>query len=202
MAAAMLVPLTSTEFRPLNAGLNLLGVVVTFAIVATGYARVMRPVNEQQREVTAQIEAIQTLSARATAIHERRREVQRWLAQRESMPLANVARVPESLDEQVFLSQVAELSQASGTETVRSTCSDPIDEGTHAAMDMRIDLAGDYPAVCRFLEGLQSSPRLCGVQHMHIQRAAPDTERLTIELTLRIYAAPVAVAQAGSTSHE
>jgi Tfp pilus assembly protein PilO len=194
--------MSSAEHRFLNVGLNVFGILVCLTILAIGDAHLIGPVNELQLAVTAKITAIQDLAARAATLVGRHSEAQQRLAARESSKADNLARVPEALEAPKFLGQVAELARTNGVEVVQSRFGDPVVVGQHTAVDVYLEVVGSFASLCGLLEDVEAMPRLCEVRRLHVQPAEPGAERLTVELTLRIFAAPVEVAQAGSAPYE
>ena len=135
------------------------------------------------------VSSLSTFLRTGGEIHADNRELNRELASVESRLADLMARIPDARDESVFLAQIAELA-AQHQLVIRNYRPGIVHEKEkHREMEISVSANGDYQSWCRFLDGLESLPRLCRVTNLNI--SAPDeSTTYPIEMTLRIYFAP------------
>ena len=194
--------MASVDNRGLSASLNVFGLLMCAAILAIGDWNVIRPLRDLQSALASKIDDVRALAARAATIVGRHSEVQQRLTAQEQLMSDRLARLPESLEAPKFLGQVSELARTNDVEVVQSRVGEPVEVETLTALDVYFKVVGSYVSLCRMFEELEALPRLCEVRHLHVQPAEPGAEKLTVEMTLRIFASRVEVAHAGSASYE
>ena len=127
----------------------------------------------------------------------RQREAEKQLVHSEATFARVISRIPETPRESEFLAQITELARSSQLRIQRYHPREPVNEGTHTALEVQLDAIADYSGICRFLDGLRTLARLCRVTRLNVHAIGTEGTDLSIEMTLRIYFAPL-IKTAGS----
>ena len=131
------------------------------------------------------------------------RELKQELADMEDRFSSVTARIPAEAGESDFLAQLSELAQQSrlAIRDYRPGISAHKEE--HSEMEVDLSAEGNYTAICRFLAGLGTLSRLSRITELEISEPATDEpETYPIEMTLRIYFAPLQVASQNGESKD
>jgi len=199
-SSPMLNPLDPRHLRPSMLFLHLCGVGVMLVILGFANQSSLRPVIAEHRGIVRQVRSMKKLADRGPDILAQRASMQRWVMEREAS--CSMERVPESLLEEAFHDRLAELAKSCGLSNVRVIGDDPVAMESHLRQEIEVQASADYAGLCRFLEGLQTSPRLCPVSQLRVKKSRGNAEQLELALTLRIYAAPLVTASLEETPHE
>ena len=193
--------LNSSSLRGINFGLHAAGLGITAAIAYGTCLFVVAPMQGQHQTMTAQIGEGSRLLGRAKAIQSRHAEVEQQLTNFEATFARVISRIPETPRESEFLAQITELARECQLRIQRYHPRDPVNEGTHTALEVQLDATADYSGICRFLDGLRTTARLCRVTRLRVHAVGTEGKELPIEMTLRIYFAPLNKPAAVETQH-
>ena len=182
---------TSSSLRGINFGLHTAGLGVAAAMAYATSAFVVAPMQGQHQAMAVQIADGSRLLARKNDIQSRHAEVEQQLTDFEASFARVISRIPETPRESEFLAQITELARACQLRIQRYHPRDPVNEGTHTALEVQLDATADYSGICRFLDGLRTTARLCRVTRLRVHAVGTEGTELPIEMTLRIYFAPL-----------
>ncbi len=182
---------TSASLRHINLGLHTAGLSVAVAIAYATFAFVVAPMQGQHQTMSDQIAEGRRLLAQGEKIHGRHVEVSEQLTNFEATFARVISRIPETPRESEFLAQITELARACQLRIQRYHPREPVNEGTHTALEVQLDATADYSGICRFLDGLRTTARLCRVTRLRVHAVGTEGTELPIEMTLRIYFAPL-----------
>lgn len=177
--------LSGASWRSLSWGLHGAGCAVASALVLAGSFLYAFQAREQARVEREHLRAENCLkNAGAT---ERSYQLLRQRQQRERARIEQLLRrVPAGPAESEFLSLLADHSQKCDF-AVRSFRPGGITSGgMFNQMDVTLACDGSYENLCRFLNGLESLPRLCRVAGMSISTANETGDRCTVEIQLQL----------------
>ncbi len=196
------MPLTdSTSLKGANLGLHAAGISVAAGIAYVAFTFVVLPMQSQQQAMATQIADGNQLLGRSAAIRARHVEVAKQLTNFETTFAHVISRIPETPRESEFLAQITELARSCQLRIQRYHPREPVNEGTHTALEVQLDATADYSGICRFLDGLRTTARLCRVTKLHVHAVDTGGMELPIEMTLRIYFAPLTKPAVTETQH-
>jgi hypothetical protein len=122
--------------RGIGHGLHAAGLGITCAITYAAFTFVFVPMQNQHLGVSARIGEESQVLARSAAIRARHREVETELAKSEATFARVISRIPETPHESEFLSQITELARTCQLRIQRYHPRDPVNEGTHTALEV------------------------------------------------------------------
>ena len=196
------MPLTdSTSLKGANLGLHAAGISIAAAIAYVTCSFVVWPMQGQHQALAAQVADGNQLLGRSAAIRARHVEVKQQLTNFEATFAHVISRIPETPRESEFLAQITELARSCQLRIQRYHPREPVNEGTHTALEVQLDATADYAGICRFLDGLRTTARLCRVTKLHVHAVDAGGKELPIEMTLRIYFAPLTKPAAMEAQH-
>ena len=196
------MPLTnSTSLKGANFGLHAAGVSIAAAIAYVTCLFVVVPMQGQHQALAAEIADGNQLLGRSSAIRARHAAVEKQLTNFEATFAHVISRIPETPRESEFLAQITELARTCQLRIQRYHPREPVNEGTHTALEVQLDATADYSGICRFLDGLRTTARLCRVTKLRVHAVDAGGTELPIEMTLRIYFAPLTKPAATETQH-
>ena len=177
--------LSGASWRSLSWGLHGAGCAVAGALVLAGSFLYAFQVHEQdrvQREYLRAENCLKNADATQRTYQALRQRQQREQARIEQL----LRRVPVGPAESEFLALLADLSKQCDF-SVRSFRPGGISSsGTFSQMEISLACDGTYESLCRFLDGLESLPRLCRVAGVSISAASEAGDRCTVELQLQL----------------
>ncbi len=192
---------TTSSLRGINLGLHACGLSLAGAVLYTTWAFVITPLQNQHTVVSARISAESRVQARSAAIRAQHRETEKQLTDFEATFARVISRIPETPRESEFLAQITRLARTCHLRIQRYHPRDPVNEGTHTALEVQLDATADYAGICQFLDGLRTLARLCRVTRLRVHAVNPEGTDLPIEMTLRIYFAPLTKPVAPEAPH-
>lgn len=95
-------------------------------------------------------------------------------------------RTPPEMREAEFLRQVAEVAGQTGFAIREFRPGSPAQIGGYGKLEIQFSGSGDYPSICRFLDGISRLPRLFSVERLQIT-AAPAADAYPVTLVLAVY---------------
>lgn len=192
---------TTSSLRGINLGLHACGLSIAGAILYATFAFVVAPLQNQHVAMSARIAEESRVQARGSAILTQHREVDKQLTNFEATFARVISRIPETPRESEFLAQITHLARTCHLKIQRYHPREPVNEGTHTALEVQLEATADYAGICQFLDGLRTLARLCRVTRLRVHAVGPEGTDLPIEMTLRIYFAPLAKPAAPETQH-
>lgn len=189
-------PLKSTDL-----GLHACGLGVSLAVMYATWVFAIEPIRQQQAGLLQRIEIEQRILNEEDAIRARHSGLELQLANSQATFERALSRIPETPRESEFLAQITHLARTCRLKIQRYHPREPVNEGTHTALEVQLDASADYEGICTFLDGLRTLDRLCRVTRLRIQAVETETQQLPIEMTLRIYYAPLEKATTGEAKH-
>ena len=177
------------RLAPLGWSLQVGGLLLTVAIFATAlfaYQSLDRDCGRLARQVAATSRFFNT----GDEIHSDHRDLNQRLSVMEGQLTDLMARIPAARNESDFLAQLAELAHQYELKIRNYRPGVVFEKEKHSEMEIRLSAEDSYQSCCRFLAGLESLSRLCRITHLNIS-VPDDAEIYPIEMTLRIYFAPL-----------
>lgn len=181
----------SSSLRGFDLGLHAGGLGIVLVIVYAAWTLVIEPLQRQHQGLAVKIEEERQLQAKRAEIEARHREVEGQVADYEASFAHALTRLPETPRESEFLAQITRLARTCQLKIQRYHPREPVNEGTHTALEVQLDASADYAGICQFLDGLRGLARLCRVTRLRIHTTEADGTNLPIEMMLRIYYAPL-----------
>lgn len=182
---------TSSSLRNEELGLHACGLGVAAVIVYVTWVFAIQPLQNQHADVATRIEEVSQLQSSGTAIQDRHRATKAEVADFEATFSRVISRIPETPRESEFLAQITHLARTCKLSIQKYHPREPVNEGTYTALEVQLDAKADYAGICQFLDGLRSLARLCRVTQLRVHAVEADGTNLPIEMTLRIYYAPL-----------
>lgn len=179
------------ELTQYHWGLHAAGLVLCGLILGGAYAGVLGKLRVMDEGVKADVDNLQAFLDQKDNFHADHRQARSRLAQQEGRLEELLQRIPDAPQESEFLAQLSKLGLAAGMDIRQFSPGDATSLGEHSMLEVELVAESSYPGLCRFLEGLQSLPRLCQVAALDIQVADPSTLRYPVKITLRIFFAPM-----------
>ena len=180
---------TQKRLTPLGWLLHACGLLLAaaiFAIALIAYRSLDRDCDRLARQVSATSRFLNT----GDEIHFDHRNLNQRLSEMEGRLTDLMTRIPAARNESDFLAQLAELAHQCKLKIQNYRPGVVFEKEKYSEMAIRLSAEGSYQSCCRFLAGLESLPRLCRITHLNIS-ASDNAEIYPIELTLRIYFAPL-----------
>lgn len=181
----------TSSLRGIDLGLHACGFGAAVAIAYATWTLAIQPLQNQHADLAARIHAQRQLHSQRDDILARHREIEEQVADFEGSFAHAISRLPETPRESEFLAQITQLARACQLKIQRYHPREPVNEGTHTALEVQLDASANYAGVCQFLDGLRSLARLCRVTRLRVHTADEKAGILPIEMTLRIYYAPL-----------
>ena len=169
----------------LHAG-GLLLTAAIFAIALIAYQSFDRDRDRLDRQISAMSRFLNT----GDEIHFDHRDLNQRLSVMEGRLTDLMTRIPAARNESDFLAQLTELAHQYKLKIQNYRPGVVFEKEKYSEMEIKLSAEGSYQSCCRFLAGLESLPRLCRITHLNIS-APDDAEIYPIEMTLRIYFAPL-----------
>jgi Tfp pilus assembly protein PilO len=181
----------SSSLRGFDLGLHAGGLAVALMIGYISWTFAIAPLQQQHMTMSTRIDGERKLQSQRAQIEARHREVENQLADFEASFARAISRLPETPRESEFLAQITHLARNCKLKIGRYHPREPVNEGTHTALEVQLEATADYAGICQFLDGLRSLARLCRVTRLRVHTTDVDGANLPIEMTLRIYYAPL-----------
>lgn len=163
---------------------GVLGIVAIIGLaVGLGYLPLRRERNSIRQRMTADVRVLEK-RAEIKALHAK---FQGRLAASEKNLERLLTRVPEEPQESEFLAQLANLARRSGLSLDDFRPGDPRWEGKFGEVEIRFTATGTYDQICRFVQGLDDTPRFCRVNSLKIAAKDPQDEVYPLEVSLLVF---------------
>ncbi len=192
----------SSSLRKLNLGIQAAGLGFSLVLVYATWTFAIEPLQRQHDELAKRTKSESQLKAREDVIRSEHRELDARVADFEAEFAHAISRIPETPRESEFLAQITHLARTCRLQIHRYHPRDPVNEGTHTALEVQLDASAEYAGICQFLDGLRTLPRLCRVTRLRVHNLSADGASLSIEMTLRIYYAPLNKDVVAEAQHE
>lgn len=182
---------TSSSLRGTDFGLHLCGLAVAVVMGYGTWALAIQPLQQQHHQLATRGRAEQQLQSQRDDIQKKHREIEGQVADFEGSFSHAISRLPETPRESEFLAQITHLARTCKLKIQRYHPREPVNEGTHTALEVQLDASADYAGICQFLDGLRTLARLCRVTRLRVHAVDSGAPLLPVEMTLRIYYAPL-----------
>ncbi len=192
---------SSSTLRGIDLGLHACGLSGAIVIAYVTWMFAIQPMQKQHTELATRIRAERLLQSQSDDILARHREIEGQVANFEGSFSHAISRLPETPRESEFLAQITHLARTCQLKIQRYHPREPVNEGTHTALEVQLDASADYAGICQFLDGLRTLARLCRVTRLRVHTGEADATRLPIEMTLRIYYAPLTKPDVAEARH-
>ena len=156
-------------------------------IVTLAHAFIFRSMDVESAELRSAVQRGTEFLKRTNEIQSRNRELKGSLTETEELIAGIKRRIPDSPRQADFLAQLAGAAEASEIEIVDFRPDTAVETKDHFELTIRVSAAGKYEAICRFLNRLESLPRLCDVVGMEIDAQDLAGEIYPFNLTLQVF---------------
>lgn len=171
----------------LNLGLHALGMIVTLCIVGGGYMICVRPMGLRFEQSRREVITLRTFVVQHATVQAEFQTLTSSL-DREQELLADLLKgIPTSSHEATFLGQLSSLAESTEFAIKRFTPRESSTQSNHSFLDVDLEAEASHAAVCHFLKGLSSLPRLCKLTNLTVQRSGGEAGPYTITMRIRIY---------------
>lgn len=174
----------------LDRSLHAVGAVIACAILVGGLVLVRRSLAAERTSIDARIAEARQILDKEDALHTEHSHLEHRLSDLERRTGELLARIPETPREAEFLAQLSGLAGESQL-AIRSYRPDsPVESERYQRLDIELVAEGTFTSLCRFLEGLESLPRLSRLTHLEVESASAEDGTYPVTMTLRIFFAP------------
>ena len=97
------------------------------------------------------------------------------------------SRIPAEAREDEFLTLLSRTAQETGVQVQDFRPLGIIQNLRHDQMQVRLSGQADYAALCRFLDAVRVSPRMCRVTQMELSVVDAQRQRCSIDMTIEIF---------------
>ncbi len=174
--------------------LHAAGLAVTAAILAASVLLVFVPSHRTRIRLDEQLAATSDFLNTAGDVKSRNEELTRQLSERESHLDQLMSRLPESPNESDFLAELTGLAQQTHLTIRDYRPGAPKEEKNYNYVEIALSGNATYESLCRFLKGLQSLSRVSRVTKLDISNPDQSADEYAINMSLRIYFAPLSSA--------
>ncbi|WP_166831006.1 type IV pilus inner membrane component PilO [Thalassoroseus pseudoceratinae] len=164
------------------------GGLVLGIVVATVWT-VLSPLADARSDLAMEIDTHRAILAQTDKIHSDFREMTSQMEAQRRQLQQLTRMVPDRPSESEFLAQLSDLANHSGVQLLQFEPQRSISHDPHSEISVRCSAQATYPALCRFLLGLNDLPRLTDVTRLVIRQSQSpdDTSRLSMELEISIF---------------
>lgn len=178
------------DHRLLTIVCHAVGLTVAAGSAAAGWTVLHRPLAAECARLETEADALERLWARKKGLeaeHARRKTS----LDAEAQLLRELRdRLPATSSEAEFLALLGALARELDVELSDFRVGGVRAAGELSAVEVQASAAATYADLCRFFDRLESLPRLCRVQRLHIDAGAPPETRHRITMTLQAFFAP------------
>ncbi len=196
-----MLPAVNQPLRTTDLGLHLCGLGVAATVMYATWIFAIEPIRHQQSGLQQRIHYQQRILNDEVAIRSLHARLELQVAHSQATFERVLARIPETPRESEFLAQITHLARTCRLKIQRYHPREPVNEGTHTALEVQLDASADFEGICTFLDGLRTLDRLCRVTRLRVQAVETEAQQLPIEMTLRIYYAPLEKAVQEEAKH-
>ncbi|QDU40142.1 Pilus assembly protein, PilO [Maioricimonas rarisocia] len=188
-----------TRLVQLDRGLHAMGAVIAGMILIGGLLFVRRSLAAERTSLDSSITEAESVLDEADSIRSEHAQLKKRLADLQQRTGELMARIPATAHEAEFLAQLSEL--ASECQLVISSYrpESPVATERYQHLDIELVAGGSFDSLCRFLEGLESLPRLCRLTRLEVESASGDDGSYPVTMKLRIFFAPEHATPANTT---
>ena len=181
--------------------LHTAGAVAALAVAGSMYWLIFLSLQEKTAETKQDVAAKRRFLESAQTITSTHSELKKQLRDEESRLADALERIPPTPQESDFLAQLARLARDCSVSIRQFNRGGSTEEQTHSGMEVQLSADASYASICRFLAGLARLRRLCHVRELHISADQGPSDSYPVEMTLRIFYAPLreAAVQGGGT---
>ena len=151
-----------------------------------GWYLLIRPVETQQQLASQRLEQLETTLAASESIHAEHASLRGRLAAARQQESSLQSRIPDDPSEEDFLALASALATETGLTIKDYKPGASIQTASCSAMEIKLIGEGDYPSICRFLDGISKLPRLSSITGLHIDATKPGTPYL-VEMSVLLY---------------
>jgi Tfp pilus assembly protein PilO len=167
--------------------LNAVGVLGVAAVIAAALGFGYLPLHRQRDAIRQRMAADAEFVKRKSEITALHAEWTARLRESEQHFEQLLTRVPNEPQESEFLAHLANLARSSGLSLDHFCPADPCRDGNFGEVEIRVSATGTYEQICRFLQGLNDTPRFCRVNSLKIAADDPRAEVYPLEIKLSLY---------------
>lgn len=190
-------PVTANgQLRLLGWALHGAGILTALAVALLAELLVYRPIDARAHDWARRAEGLHERLEDATRVRREHARLSHDLAVAREQTAALKKRIPDAPCEADFLAQVSRLADEIGLR-IQDYRPGAVTAKTSYSV-LRVDLIceGDYPSVCRFLDGLSQLPRHCTVVRLQID-SAKSKQDYSANMSLELYFGVTARSDAG-----
>lgn len=144
------------------------GAVVVVALLVVFYFAAYRPILAARAALDARIQSNQERLAAAAHTREQHDSLNDRLKESEELAEQVRRRIPQQPQTPQFLGSITEMAEGQGMAIRDFVVGDVFERETHHEVAVQFASAGDYPAVCRFLDQLMTMPRVVTVERLTV----------------------------------
>jgi hypothetical protein len=176
--------------RLLALACHAVGLAAALGSAAAGWVVLHRPLAAECAQLDTEADALERLWTRKRVLeaeHTRRHAS----LETEAKLLREVRdRLPASSSEAEFLALVGALARELNVELSDFRVGGVKAAGELSAVEVQASAEATYADLCRFLDRLDTLPRLCRVERLHVDAGTPPEARHRVTMTLQAFFAP------------
>jgi Tfp pilus assembly protein PilO len=191
--------------RIFRLGTHAAGMAATIGLAAGIVFGVYRPIMAEKSIVDQQAEQTSDFVNTRAEILEKSRTLNSTLDEKNRLFEQAMSRIPETSQESVFLGQLAKLAGKSKLNIGRFRPGQVYERKGYKELELNLSATASYSSLCRFLAGLETTPRLCRVTKLTIGEALEGQARrsndranprqlsaqYSVEMTIIVFFAPL-----------
>jgi len=165
--------------------------LITLAIVLVMFGVLYLRLDTGNRKTAGLVLDKQQFLESARSISSTHDQLEQQLRDEEARLKKMIERIPATPQESGFLGELAKLARESGVSIQQFSRGVATEKQTHSEMQVQLSANASHASICRFLSGLAGLRRLCHVRDVSISKATKADQGYPIEITLRIFFAPL-----------
>lgn len=187
----MLRPLADNE-RLLALACHAVGLAAAIGCAAAGWTVLHRPLAAECAQLEEDANALERLWTRKRILEAEHARRQASLDSETRLLRELKDRLPATSSEAEFLAQLGALARELHVDLSDFRVGGVRPAGELSAVEVQTSAEATYPDLCRLLDRLDSLPRLCRVERLHVDAGTPPEARHRITMTLQAFFAPPA----------
>jgi Tfp pilus assembly protein PilO len=144
------------------------------------------PLAAAEDEAASQLQSTQLFLASTKKIHAEHERLLHEFGVLDKQRASIMARIPDGPQEADFLAQITTTAHDCGLQMQEYRTGAVSSHPRFQELEVALNLSGDYPGLCKFLDRLHQLPRFCLLSDLNIDSEA-GAEQLPIEMKLRIF---------------
>ncbi len=163
------------------------GLLIVVTVCGVYYVGWQRNLNADRQSERSEIARLERLLKNSAGLLDETRRLDTELHQLRVQASSARDRIPPRPNEAELLRMISNAAKQTGIAILDYRRHKAVDQKTHSQFQVTVSVRGDYRSLCRFLNDLDSMPRLTQIASMDIAPAASEAHQLQVEIKLDVY---------------